>query len=44
MKGCGIVTRLGCGVMGGTKVGGLMKGGVVIKGGSSAAHATTMKV
>ena len=44
MKGFGIVTRLGYGVMSGMKVGGLMKGGVVIKGGSSAAHSTMMKV
>ena len=45
MKGCGIVTRLGCGVMSGMKVvEGLMKVGVVIKIGSSSAHATEMKV
>jgi hypothetical protein len=45
MKGCGIVTRLGHGVMNGVKVvEGFMKVGVVINVGSSSAHATEMKV
>ena len=45
MKGCGIMTRLGHGVMNGVKVvEAVMKVGVVINVGSSSAHATEMKV